>query len=293
MQLQKGFSDASVLAYKNDLTQFQEWLLDNGANLDDPSIITKNHIKNFMSHLRLTGEAKSSIARKLSAIRSFFKYELKTKKIKTNPATTVHNPKQDIHHPTVLNVDQAFDLLGDLKSISNNAPLNQSKENALKLRDLALAEILYDAGLRISEACDLNFGNLDLNEGIVRILGKGSKERIAPLGEACITILNKWIALRPLIAKSDEKAVFVGKQGHRLNRRQGQRIVDELRIKAGIPQHISPHTLRHSFATHLLEGGADLRTVQELLGHARLTTTQRYTHLTLEHCMYMYNYFLV
>ena len=157
------------------------------------------------------------------------------------------------------------------------------------MRDLALVEMLYGAGLRISEALSLNVKDLDLTAGMARVMGKGSKVRMAPLSETSIVCLQAWLQVRPLLAPAGETALFVGSRGKRLDRRQATRILETLRVEAGLPQHISPHMLRHSFATHLLEGGADLRAVQELLGHARLSTTQRYTHVTLDRLMRVYD----
>lgn len=292
MQLQKGLSDASVNAYRNDLTQFEAWLHDRGLTLGAPSGIRRQEIQDFIAQLHKEGLSKTSIARKLSALRSLFRHLLRQRRIENDPTAGVRNPKQAIHHPVVLNVDQAFTLLGPLSTLpeaDSPASADQTRRKALALRDRALAETLYDAGLRISEAVGLDMGDLDLQQGVARIWGKGSKERLAPLGEACVCTLRAWLALRPLLADPSERAVFVGARGKRLDRRQGARIVDALRVQAGLPQHISPHTLRHSFATHLLEGGADLRTVQELLGHARLSTTQRYTHLTMDKLMRVYD----
>jgi len=291
MQAQKGFSDATVAAYQRDLLQFEGWLATQGKSLNDSAAIDRADIRSFISHLRRAGEGKSTVARKLSALRSLFRHLLRQRKIVSNPTELVRNPKQDVHHPAVLNVDQAFSLLGELGAVpdAQEALPAESREKAIQLRDRALAETLYGAGLRISEATGLDLADLDLNAGVARILGKGSKERVAPLGEACVAALKAWLAARPLLAALKEKAVFVGARGGRLDRRQGARIVEAMRLASGLPQHISPHTLRHSFATHLLEGGADLRTVQELLGHARLSTTQRYTHLTLDRLMRVYD----
>ncbi len=291
MKLQKGASQASVDAYRRDLIQFETWLHDVGGTLSAPASITREQVRGFVAHLSKIGQAKSSIARKLSALRSLFRYLLRQKHITLDPTGNIRNPKQDIHHPTVLNVDQAFALLGSLSELPDDTPsqLMPSVKEALYLRDRTLAEILYDAGLRISEATALDLDDIHLDEGIARICGKGNKERMAPLGEACVQMLKVWLAVRPLVANAGETAVFVGARGARLDRREGARIVDALRLTAALPQHISPHTLRHSFATHLLEGGADLRTVQELLGHARLSTTQRYTHLTLDRLMRVYD----
>ncbi len=290
MQLQRGLSDASVESYRLDLTQFEAWLNERGLTLEAPAEVDRETIRGFVGHLSRAGQAKSSIARKLSALRALFRYLLRKGRIEADPTANVRNPKQDVRHPVVLNVDQAFSLLGNFASLpKEGCGMSVSRKEAMRLRDKALAELLYDAGLRISEAVNLDLRDVDLNEGVARILGKGSKERMAPIGEACARVLEAWLNARPLVASPGEEAVFVGARGGRLNRRQGAFIVDKLRQEANLPQHISPHTLRHSFATHLLEGGADLRTVQELLGHARISTTQRYTHLTLDRLTRVYD----
>lgn len=289
LQLSKGLSDATFEAYRRDLEQFEGYLRSVNYSLAEPANIHKDCIENFAAYLHGLGQAKSSVARKLSALRSLFRHLLRLKKITLDPTAGVRNPKRDVYHPAMLNVDQAFSLLGDLTKKA--AVPCASKDEALRLRDLALAETLYGAGLRISEATALDLVDVRLLEGVVRVFGKGAKERVAPLGEACVEALGAWIEARALVvgAQSAEQAVFVGARGRRLDRRQGVRIVEDLRVDAHLPQHISPHALRHSFATHLLEGGADLRTVQELLGHSRLSTTQRYTHLTLDRLMRVYD----
>ncbi len=191
----------------------------------------------------------------------------------------LRNPKQDKRHPKALNVDQALALL--------EAKLSPDPEG---LRDLALAEMLYGAGLRVSEAFSLDIDDFDPASGFVRVMGKGGKERLAPLGRTALSRLARYVGQRgALLGDAKERALFLGLRGGRLDRRQAARIVQNLAGLAGLPQRISPHTLRHSFATHMLEAGADLRSVQELLGHERLSTTQRYTHLNLQHLMQTYD----
>jgi integrase/recombinase XerC len=189
----------------------------------------------------------------------------------------------------MLNVDQTFALLNAQKqnsAVSDAAPV-------LLCRDLALAELLYGSGLRISEALNLDVGQINLEEQVLRILGKGNKQRLAPLSDSSLKALRAWLEQRPALLKADDKdkknALFIGARGGRLNRRQARRIIEKLCQRAGLAQAVSPHALRHSFATHLLEAGADLRSVQELLGHARLTTTQRYTHLDLARLTAVYD----
>ena len=169
------------------------------------------------------------------------------------------------------------------RKVGNISSGETSADDIFLLRDMALLELLYGSGLRISEALGLNVGDLRPESGHVRVMGKGSKERVVPLSDTCIAALARYLAVRADIPPvHGERAVFLGRRGKRLDRRQAARILEERAQEAGIPQHVSPHDLRHSFATHLLEGGADLRAVQELLGHSRISTTQRYTHLNLD-----------
>ena len=162
-------------------------------------------------------------------------------------------------------------------------PGDMSADDVFLLRDKALLELLYGSGLRISEALGLNVNDIRPESGHVQVMGKGSKERIVPLSDASKDALSRWLSVRDRVPPAHgERAAFLGRRGKRLDRRQAARILEERAAEAGIPQHLSPHDLRHSFATHLLEGGADLRAVQELLGHSRISTTQRYTHLNME-----------
>ncbi len=297
VSLQKGFSPATLAAYRRDLLQFEKWLEKQGLTLDHPEHLEKGHLQSYSAYLFKTGMARSSISRKLSALRSLFRHLMRTQGLDSNPAKLVRNPKQQVRHPEMLNVDQVFLLLEEAAKeaagdpdISLSAFCPQNMEQAARCRDMALAELLYGAGLRISEALSLDLQDMRPETGAVCVLGKGGKERLAPLGDTCVRSMRLWLKARSLLASPEETALFVGNRGKRLNRRQAARILDELRLNAGLPQHISPHMLRHSFATHLLEGGADLRAVQELLGHARLSTTQRYTHVTLAHLMQVYDH---
>lgn len=306
LELQKGFSPATCAAYRGDLEQFEGWLQGEALSLARPQEVEKRHVQRYSGYLHREGQARSSISRKLSALRSFFRHLLRNRKVNDNPAAGVRNPKQQIRHPGALNVDQVFSLLDEASVRSGvSAHLGgvapgkepeahaapQDKELAEAGRDQALMELLYGSGLRISEALGLNLMDVNPADGFVRVLGKGSKERLAPLSPTSAETLAAWLKLRPLLlpAASTEQALFVGNRGGRLDRRQAARILEKLRLESGLPQHVSPHALRHSFATHLLEGGADLRAVQELLGHARLSTTQRYTHVTLDRLMRVYD----
>lgn len=276
LEAEKGFSEHTLAAYRRDLLQFQAFLKDGGrGSLDDPASVSKTHVRGYLAELHRLRTAKSTMARKLSALRSLFKYLVAKKIVPANPAAQVSNPKQESRHPKSLNVDQAFALLKDKGQDKGQSPAEHR-------RDLALAELLYGSGLRISEALALDVRDCEPASGVVRVMGKGSKVRLAPLSTTSIETLQAYLDVRgELDPTGKEDALFLGARGGRLQRRQANRILEKLAAEAGLPQSISPHGLRHSFATHLLENGADLRGVQELLGHSRLATTQRYTHLTL------------
>ena len=284
LEFQKGASEATVEAYALDILEFETYLRGMGATLERPSDITRQMVQGFSASLFRRGMARSTMARKLSALRSLFRHLLRLHKIASDPCAGVRNPKQDQRHPAMLNVDQTFALLS-AESEVKDTPASEDipPEDVLLLRDMALLELLYGSGLRISEALGLDVGDLRPESGHVCVMGKGSKERIVPLSDTCISALTRYLAVRSEIPPvRGERAVFLGRRGKRLDRRQAARILEERAKEAGIPQHVSPHDLRHSFATHLLEGGADLRAVQELLGHSRISTTQRYTHLNLD-----------
>ena len=280
LEFEKGYSPATVAAYGKDVLQFEAVLARQGLSLAEPARVTKRQIRSFLADLHRQGMNKASMGRKLSALRAFFRFCARMRLITALPTEGVGNPKTEKRHPDLLNVDQAFALLG---------PMDPPSSPAIAARDLCLAEILYGSGLRISEALSLDAGRLTAESETLRVLGKGGKERLAPLTDSAREALAAWLELRPALAPSGERALFVGVRGSRLNRREAQRIIEALCIRAGLPQALSPHGLRHSFATHLLEAGADLRSVQELMGHARLTTTQRYTHLNLSHLMAVYD----
>ena len=283
LEFEKGYSPATVTAYGKDVLQFEEVLTRQGLSLAEPAGVTKRQIQSFLADLHRQGMNKVSMGRKLSALRAFFRFCARMRLITALPTEGVGNPKTEKRHPDLLNVDQAFALLGQ----TNNGKAENTP--ALAARDLCLAEILYGSGLRISEALSLDAGRLSAGSETLRVLGKGGKERLAPLTDSAREALAAWLELRPVLAPARERALFVGVRGSRLNRREAQRIIETLCRRAGLPQTLSPHGLRHSFATHLLEAGADLRSVQELMGHARLTTTQRYTHLNLSHLMAVYD----
>ncbi len=270
----RGCSEATRQSYGRDLAQFEVFLQARGKSLGRPTEIGRPDISAFVADLHRQGLKKTSMGRKLSALRSLFRYLRRNRLAETNPAADLKNPKAEVRRPRKINVDQAFGLM--------DAAPDSREDELLARRDHALVELLYGSGLRISEALGLTVAQArNLGETLV-IRGKGGKERLAVLTQASRKAIMAYLELRDSSGSSGkQEALFLGARGGELNRREAARIVERLRTLAGIPQNISPHVLRHAFATHLLEGEADLRSVQELLGHSRISTTQRYTHLDL------------
>jgi integrase/recombinase XerC len=277
LDVQKGASGATLDSYGRDLRQFFEFLSTKGVN--ETAVVEQAHVKGFLAWLHARRMAKVSMARKLSALRSFFRFCRRRGLVPADPTSGVRNPRQEKVHPRLLNVDQAFALLDADQGADPKA-----------LRDLALAELLYGSGLRVSEAVGLDLADVELRQAFVRVMGKGGRERLAPMTERAAERLARYLRQREAFGPlPGEAALFVGLRGKRLNRREAARVLERLAVAAGLPASVHPHMLRHSFATHLLEAGADLRSVQELLGHARLTTTQRYTHLNMGRIMEIYD----
>jgi integrase/recombinase XerC len=241
-------------------------------------------IRSYLCELISKGNMKSSVARKLASLRTFFKYLLRQGKIVFNPAQRVASPKLPRKLSSFLSADEATALLE-----SADAPTPQG------LRDRSILEVFYGGGIRLSELVGLDLSDLDMEAGLIRVLGKGGKERVVPIGSYAISALREYLARRdeffPPAKKGErgETAVFLNRWGSRLSGRSVSQIVLKYLRKSGVSHHITPHSLRHSFATHLLDGGADLRAIQELLGHARLSTTQRYTHLSMDKIMEVYD----
>jgi integrase/recombinase XerC len=281
LDVEQGASPATLAAYGRDLQQFYEFLLTRrGAEpAGGLAQIDQAQIKGYLGWLHARRISKSSMARKLSALRSYFRFCRRRHMIQADPCSGLRNPRQEKKHPRFLNVDQAFALLD-----------RDSRADPRTVRDLALAELLYGSGLRVSEAVGLDLGNVELRQGLVRVMGKGGKERLAPMTGRSVQRIGRYLEQRNAFGPDPaEAALFIGMRGGRLNRREAARVLERLAAAAGLPDSVHPHMLRHSFATHLLEAGADLRSVQELLGHARLTTTQRYTHLNMGRIMEIYD----
>ena len=271
LQNEQHVSAHTVRSYRSDLAQLAAFFDD-----ADPASIGHQDLRRYLGHLISLKIRKSSLSRKLSAIRAFYKFLNRTGMLKNNPARLISTPKLDKRLPAVLTVDDALRLM--------NAP---GESERTELRDRAVLETLYSTGIRASELIGIDHEDIDRQDRLIRIRGKGRKERIVPVGEKALSAIDAYHAQRP--DRALEGAVFSGPSGKRLTARTVQRILGNYRKKLGLSQKASPHTLRHSFATHLLESGADLRAIQELLGHASLSTTQRYTHLNLDALMETYD----
>ncbi len=285
---EKNASEHTLRNYLSDLNQFSDFIKHSkrcsSLNTEElqPEKIGPMVIKYFLEELYRKNK-KSSIARKLASLRSFFRFLVREGIIKQNPAEIVATPRQEKPLPSFLSVDEIFALL--------KIP---DQSTVLGRRDKAILEFLYASGARVSELVGLNLSCLDLDLGIARVLGKGRKERIVLLGSKAIAALRSWLEIRgslqgPEVAEDGREAVFLNYRGERLSARSVARIVDKYIVRCALLRKISPHSLRHTFATHLLDNGADLRGVQELLGHVSLSTTQKYTHLSLDHLMEVYD----
>ncbi len=282
LSLEKKASRHTVASYRLDGEQFVTFLKKNYSTVirDGRMIAEKvrsDMIRAWLAHLFKDHQA-SSIARKLATLRSLFKFLVRKKELKQNPAAEVTSPKLPKKIPVFLSVDEVFEML--------NSVTAKGWQGA---RDRAILELFYSSGLRASELAGLTVADLDCRERLVRVRGKGNKERIVPFGETTQKVLDRYLAVRSEKVQPGEEAVFLNKFGRCLTVRSIERLVRKICQQAGLIQKVTPHTLRHSFATHLLDGGADLRSIQELLGHANLSTTQKYTHITLDRLMEVYD----
>lgn len=278
---QRHASKQTLRAYASDLAQFRKWLAErHGDRLPGPEHVDALAIRGFVARLHNTGLAKSSVARKLSAVRSFLRHAVRSGVIDASPAEGIPTPKQPKLLPKNLTVDEVFALLDEIGG-----------DDLAARRDRALLEFLYATGLRVGEMAALDLDDLDLSGGLVRVLGKGNKERIVPFGSKAKGALLAWLSASESIRRSGggANALFLNLRGTRLTDRSVRRILDRRMLEAALTAHISPHALRHTFATHMLGAGADLRAIQELLGHASLSTTQRYTHVGVEALMAVYD----
>ena len=272
LDLQRGASRHTLRGYATDLAEFRAFLSREG--LGDLADADARAIRAWLAWLHERKLAKSSIARKLATVRSCFKYLARLGLVDFNPGRQIRSPRLPKRLPSFLPKDESKELL-DART---------DRSEAL-LRDRALLELLYATGLRVAECCGLDLDDVDRRRGAVRVMGKGGKERVAPVGDAALEALDAWLSVRG----EGAGPLFTNLRGGRLGTRSVHRIVKRRVRDAGIDRRVTPHTLRHTFATHMLGEGADLRLIQELLGHSRLTTTQRYTHVSPEQLMKVYD----
>jgi integrase/recombinase XerC len=288
LRIERNASENTLRSYGADLGQFRDFLLSKGLWVDEPTgdiaVDRIDHlaIRSYLSHL-YRSHKKSSLARKLAAQRSFFRYLVREGTLRQSPAEFVATPKQGKTLPKFLPVDQVFSLL--------NAP---EKPSIWGARDQAILEVLYSSGIRVGELVGLSEGDVDYTLGILRVFGKGGKERVVPVGGKALAALQNYLSKRAEVlnrTKTDggKTPLFINPLGGRLTGRSIDRILKRQILKSGLARKISPHALRHSFATHLLDAGADLRAIQEMLGHVSLSTTQRYTHVSVDKLMEVYD----
>ncbi len=280
LRAERHLSEHTLRNYALDVSQFLEFWEETqpGQSLQ---MATYRHLRSFLA-TTLKGKSKATMARKLSALRTFFKFLQRRGVLEQNPARLAPTPKADKPLPHFLTVDEVFHLLDQVGG----------KISFQSRRDRAILELFYSGGLRLSELAGLNLADLNVREGRVRVWGKGAKERLAFLGNPAQKAMQAYLTLREQLLQEkalSEKALFLNNRGGRLSSRGVARVVGRWSRIAGLPGNLTPHALRHSFATHLLEGQADLRAVQELLGHASISSTQRYLHINLDYLMEEYD----
>ncbi len=274
LAFERGLSKLTQANYKRDI----ELLLAHSESQTTPLLkIQPQHIRQLIAKLHSQGLGGKSIARMLSSWRGFFDYLVKQHNFTSNPCIGMRAPKSAKTLPQALSADQAVKLV-DVK-----------EDDLLSLRDHAILELFYSSGLRLAELVGLNFDHLDLANGTITVTGKGNKTRIVPVGSHAISAIQTWMVARNLIAKAESVALFITKQGNRITPRAVQYRLKEWAIKQGVNSDVHPHMLRHSFATHVLQSSGDLRAVQEMLGHANISTTQVYTHLDFQHLAKVYD----
>jgi len=285
---ERNFSPHTTRNYLADVRQFKSFLDAHAISIKhsdthDEIAVDYMAIRAFLGSLYRERLKRVTIARKVTALRTFFDYLQRKGKIKVNPAKMVQVPKSEKYIPVFLSVDEMVSLLD-----------TKGTPNAAGLRDKAIIELFYSSGIRLSELVGLNMEDADFHQGLIKVRGKGKKERIVPVGDQAITAITAYLEKRHEILKRNvendlEGPIFVSSRGSRLSTRSVARIVDKLVILSGLGRKISPHTLRHTFATHMMESGADLRAIQEFLGHESLSTTQKYTSVTIGRLLEIYD----
>lgn len=272
LEIEKNYSQHTILNYKLDLDDFSKFLA--GLELEKVEYLL---LRKYLAVLKEKNLGTRTIGRRLSALRSFFRFLTREGYLKTNPILMLSSPKLEKHLPSFLTEEETSKLI--------ESAFAKNDKDEMGLRDRAILETFYSTGMRISEVVGLSMQDLDFISGTIKVFGKGKKERIVPIGDTAVGAIRKYVEKR----KKENNAIFLNKNGGRISTRGARNIVGKYIRLAGMRHGVSAHTLRHSFATHLLNRGADLRTVQELLGHADLSTTQIYTHLTTERLKSVYD----
>ena len=281
VKIERNYSDHSITAYAKDLSELAIFI-DSEKYPDDIKAIDFFMLRGFVAQLYDRNLAKSSIERKIATIKSFFKFLYQKGFVGENPARMLKFPRKEKHLPSVFNIDDLMNLL-DLPD----------KSTPMGLRDAVILELMYGTGIRVSELVGLNLGDVDLKGGRIRVKGKGKKERIVPLSPDVCKMIDDYYKIMPQILAQgrfiESEALIINRLGSRMTDRTIRRVVEAYLKQAGLPLDYSPHSFRHSFATHLLEGGADIRSIQELLGHESLSTTQKYTHMDIASMLKVYD----
>lgn len=269
LSVERGLAKNTIIAYRRDLKSYITYL--RTQNIKDLNNTTRTTIVSYLLMMQKKGKASSSISRACAAIKSFYQFLFRERLIDEDPTLNLDTPKLEHRLPKVLSVEEVKKLLSQANT-----------SDPWGMRDRAMLELLYATGLRVSELISLTLDDVNLEMGFLRCFGKGSKERIVPIGSIAVNYLNTYINVdrKKILKDKDVRVLFVNRQGQGLTRQGFWKIIKKYAKRAGIQKPITPHTLRHSFATHLLENGADLRAVQEMLGHADISTTQIYTHIT-------------
>ncbi len=272
LKIERNCSALTIKSYGEDLASILEYFRDFARGVPEVSVVSVADLRGYVAYMHECEYSRSTMARRLACLRSFFRYCCREKLAATNPAKALRTPRAGRRLPHFLSTEQVAQLL-------EAPPVNTPPG----LRDRAILETLYSAGLRVAELASLNVDDWDRDAGIVRVMGKGRKERVSPVGRYAALALARWVEVRepdPTAPALQQGAMFLNKRGRRLTTRSVGRLLEKYIRETGLDKLTTPHTLRHSFATHLLDGGADLRSVQELLGHKSLTTTQIYTHVS-------------
>ena len=275
LHYERRLSPRTLAGYRHDLVEFLAWLREAGH--DDWSRVKSQQVRNYAASRHRQGLSPKSLQRHLSAIRAWYRYLLREGRVSINPADGVRAPKVSRRLPHTLDADQ----LSRLMELPGDAPLDH--------RDRAIMELFYSSGLRLAELVALDVADMRTSDDLLQVTGKGSKTRRLPVGRFAREATERWLAVRPQLAKAGEPALFVSQRGSRLSARSVEARLRQRAIEQGMPRHVHPHMLRHSFASHVLESSGDLRAVQELLGHADISTTQVYTHLDFQHLAQVYD----